>query len=49
MIEDGVARHFYADLDEALGAVQAWHDKLFDRESKDVRVSEKKPQLRIVK
>ena len=45
---EGQTRHFYANLDEALSAVEAWHKKISGFED-DVRVSEESPHLRIVR
>jgi monomeric isocitrate dehydrogenase len=48
MMEEGQTRHFYASLEEALEAVEAWHKELFLIDGQTVRVSEEYPQLRLV-
>lgn len=48
MITEGVLRHYYADLDEAIESIGAWHSKLFEI-PEDVRVSETTAKLRLVK
>lgn len=48
-IEKDTPRHFFASIDEALDAVQGWHEKLFDGNDEGVRVFHEKPHLTIVK
>lgn len=48
MMKEGQTRHFYASLEEALEAVEAWHRELFLADGQNVRVSEEYPQLRLV-
>ena len=49
MIEEGKTRHFFASFDEALETIQSWHNKFFEIDAGDVRVSQEVPRLRIVK
>lgn len=49
MVDKDKTRHFFATLEEALEAVQSWHRELFGTDSADVRVSEEKPKLTLVK
>jgi len=49
MMEKDKNRHYFASLDEALEAVHKWHSELFGESGDVVRVSEKKPQLTVVK
>jgi hypothetical protein len=46
MMAEGQSRLFFASIEEALEAVKKWHQDLV---SVDVRVSEERPQLRVVK
>lgn len=49
MVDKDKTRHFFATFEEALEAVKSWHSKLFDTDVSDVRVSQEKPHLTIVK
>lgn len=49
MIEKDVLRFFYSSVNEALEDVTGWHKSFFPEKYEDVRVSQQRANLRIVK